>query len=322
MSTPPAESKVNNVYNADFADNADNVEATMVTKAVIPAGGYGTRFLPAAKAVPKELLPVLGRPVIDYVVSEAITAGCTEICIVLREGKESIQKLFEPDPALESRLSASNRIDDLDLVRSPGRGANIRYKYQPEARGLGDAVHQAKTFVGDDPFLVLLGDTILVPGAAAALVASFQTNQKSAVAVEPVPVELVSRYGIVAPADTSPDEPSNDATPTGPFRLSGLVEKPEPSSEPSRYAISARYLFTKALWPLLESIQPGKGGEIQFTDAMDELARFDGGAGGMYAVPIAGKRYDLGNPVDLVAAEIEFARQTLSDDELRRVGLL
>jgi UTP--glucose-1-phosphate uridylyltransferase len=255
----------------------------LVRKAVIPAGGFGTRFLPAAKAVPKELLPILGRPVIDYVVAEAIDAGCTEICIVLRHGKESIQRLFEPAPDLESRLSNPARSKDLDLVQKPGRGANIYYVYQPEAAGLGDAVLQARLFAGDDPFLVLAGDTILEPNAASHLVTAYEGSAGSAVAVEHVHDELVSRYGIVSPAVRIG---SDDATvQSEPFHVDHLVEKPAPEESPSNYAISARYLFTSAIWPLLAATGPGRGGEIQLTDAMDQLARADQPGGGMMAVP-------------------------------------
>ncbi len=285
-----------------------------VRKAVVPAAGLGTRFLPVAKAVPKELLPILGRPVVDFVVAEAIEAGCTDVCIVLGPGKEAIRRYFDVAPELEARLRAAGRTSELEATRRPGRGASIRYAYQSEPLGLGHALVCAKDFVGSDPFLFLLGDTILRPAFAPSLVAAFSELRTSLVAAERVDRDRVSRYGIC-----SPDESSR--TGRRPFRLAGLVEKPHPAEAPSDYAIAARYLFTDRIWRHLDEVSVGKGGEIQLTDAMDMLARDSSASGGIYAYPIGGKRYDLGNPIDFLAAEIEFAHAGLTAEELRRTGL-
>lgn len=302
-------------------NSAVSASLPKVRKAIIPAAGFGTRFLPVTKAVPKELLPVSGRPVIDFVVDEAIDAGVSDILIVLSRGKEAIQRYFDRAPELELRLESAGKHKELDLVRSPGRGANIYYVYQEYATGLGDAVARGRTFAGEDPFLVLLGDTILQPTAALDLVSAYQQTGGNCVAVEKVSLNMVSKYGIVKPGEIIPSE--------GVFPVAGLVEKPAPEATPSRYAIAARYLFTAHIWTALDGLCTGQGGELQLTDAMDKVARFQAGLSDhtiderhhdnetmpktsdspMYAVPIRGKRFDLGDPVGMLGATIELNRQ-------------
>jgi len=304
---------------------SETANLSSLRKAVIPAGGFGTRFLPVSKSVPKEMLPILGRPVIDFVVAEAVAAGCSDICIVLTSGKESIRRYFESAPNLEARLGANGKNRELDLVRGTNSGATIEFVDQGEPLGLGHAILAAREFTADEPFLVLLGDTILDPPASRDLVGFHRQTAMSSVSVEDVEESLVSRYGIVGPdAASHPDEvnPRNAVRGTDePFRLSSLVEKPSPETAPSLWAVAARYVFTPALWRHLERSDPAAGGEIDLTEAMDSLSRDARLGAGIYAVPIPGSRYDLGNPIDFLAAEIEIARRSLSDDVLNRLGL-
>lgn len=267
------------------------------------------------------MLPVLGRPVIDFVVAEAVDAGCTDICIVQTSGKDSIRRYFESAPNLEARLDADGKIHELELVRGTNRGASIEFVDQGEPLGLGHAMLSARDFAADEAFLVLLGDTILDPPVSRDLVGFHRQTESSSVSVQEVEESLVSRYGVVGPEATSDpgeiDQANAGQVSFEPFRLSNLVEKPSPEIAPSSWAVAARYLFTPALWRHLERSKPGFG----LTDAMDSLARDSRTGGGLYGVPIPGCRFDLGNPIDFLAAEIEIARRTLSDDVLDRLGL-
>lgn len=281
-----------------------------VSKAVIPAAGHGTRFLPVTKSIPKEMLPILGRPVIDYVVEEAVDAGCVDILIVLSRGKEAIRRYFDRSPELESQLELNRNFEALEKIRGIGAGAVISYVYQNKIVGLGDAVMTAREFCGDDPFLVLLGDTIISPHVASLMTKCFALRKTSLVGVEKIEMEYTTRYGMVDPC---PDSDIDDTTDrVGSFPLKGLVEKPARDEAPSPWAIAARYLFTPELWPGLEESSANGGGEIQLTEAIDKLARrYTPDAGGVRAVPIPGVRYDLGNPRDFLRAEIEIAKYIL-----------
>lgn len=271
-------------------------------KAVIPAAGFGTRFLPITKAVPKEMLPLGDRPVIHYVVEEAAAAGFDEVLLIISAGKESICKYFEPDPALEDYLLAKGKADALESVREATSLASISYALQPEMRGLGDAVRLARDFVGNDrSFAVLLGDTVMRRGSPLpAMVGAWENLRMPSVALEPCPPERVSRYGIAGGRQVA----------AGIFELDRLAEKPSRSEAPvltgegghalPPHAFAARYLFTPAIFDFLDATEPGLGGEIQLTDAMDALRRH----GGLLGVTWPGKRLDIGSPDGLIEAAV------------------
>ncbi len=271
-------------------------------KAVIPAAGLGTRFLPIAKAVPKEMLPLGDRPVIHHVVAEAAAAGFDEILVIISAGKESIRHYFEPDPALEGLLAAKGKTEALEAVRQATSLAKISYACQQEMRGLGDAVRLARAFIGSSSaFAVLLGDTVMGHSSPLpAMVAAWDQLKIPSVAIEPCPPERVSRYGIAGGRQISPDA----------FLLDRLAEKPPCDQAPrllSRegiplppHAFAARYLFTPDIFDLLDATSPGLGGEIQLTDAMDSLRS----QSGLLGVTWQGKRLDIGNPDGLIEAAL------------------
>ena len=269
-------------------------------KAIIPAAGLGTRFLPIAKAVPKEMLPLGNKPVIHHVVAEAAAAGFDEILIIVSRGKESIIQYFAPNPELEKHLETAGKLDALDAVRQVSAMARIEYTFQQEMRGLGDAVKLGREFVGSDPvFAVLLGDTVMRDSSPlGAMSAAFQSLHKPSVCLEPCAEERVSRYGVAGGREIG----------SGVFDLHELVEKPAPEFAPrltSRdggrlpfHAFAARYLFTPAIFDCLEKTTSGYAGEIQLTDAMEQLRRTTG----MLGVTWPGKRLDIGSPAGLIEA--------------------
>ncbi len=266
-----------------------------VTKAVIPAAGFGTRFLPFTRAVPKEMIPLVDKPVIQYVVEEASAAGITDILIVVSTGKEAIQEHFVPGGPLEERLEKTGKTAELESLRRIDSLARIHYVYQPELKGLGDAVAQAAGFTGNDPFAVLLGDTVLrgeTEPVCAQLCRAFERTGASVVALEEVPLEKVSRYGIAELA-------SSDGRL---HKLASLVEKPSPETAPSRLAIASRYVFTPGIFAELAVTRPGKGGEIQLTDAMKSLLKREP----MYGLQFEGRRYDIGNKLEFLKSTVEF----------------
>ena len=219
-------------------------------KAVIPAAGFGTRFLPFTKSVPKELIPIVDKPVIQYVVEEAVESGADEILIVISAGKEAICRHFNPEFELEQRLEASRKTALLEELRSIGRGASIHYVYQKELDGLGGALRYARSFVGNEPFAVLLGDNI-TSGERPVLLELldvFREKNASVVAVEEVPKELVYRYGVI-------DGVSQDRRL---YQLRDLVEKPEPAQAPSNLVIASRYIFTPGIFEELDRTPRGK----------------------------------------------------------------
>ena len=269
-------------------------------KAILPAAGFGTRFLPLAKAVPKEMLPLGNRPVIHFVVEEAVAAGFDEILIVLSRGKEAIPTYFTPNPDLERHLEQTGKARELAAVQALSRLGRIHYTYQPAMRGLGDAVRQAKEFVGHDPvFAVLLADTVMHGGSPLpAMLAAWQKHTQPSVALEPCPAEKVSRYGVAGGRQLEPDV----------FALSQLVEKPKPEVAPRLidaagatlpyHAFAARYLFTPGIFDSLDNTAAGYGGEVQLTDAMEQLR-----AGrGFLGVRWPGRRLDIGHPAGLLEA--------------------
>lgn len=269
----------------------------MIRKAVIPAAGFGTRFLPATKSQPKEMLPIVDTPTIQYVVQEAVDSGITDIVMVIGKGKRAIEEHFDRSFQLESQLVSQGKDAELELIRHISDMASIHFVWQKELLGLGDAVYCARHHVGDEPFVVLLGDTVVqsdVP-AARQLMDVFERYQESTVLLEEVDRSRVSRYGVI---DGSEIE-------DGLFLIKDLVEKPDIDEAPSNLAIASRYVLTPDIFEHLSSTRPGKGDEIQLTDAMRSLVSDKA----MYGLRLAGKRYDIGNKLGFLKTNIEFALQ-------------
>ncbi len=277
-------------------------------KAIIPAAGLGTRFLPIAKCVPKEMLPVGDRPVIHYVVDEAAAAGFDEILLILSRGKEMIAQYFTPHPELERHLERTGKTSALAAVRATSNFGTIHSIYQPEMRGLGDAIRLARSFVGqDEAFAVLLGDTIMHRSSPLpAMRAAWDQHHQSSVCLEPCPPERVSRYGVAGGHQLDSDT----------FQLSELIEKPTPEHVPTLtdasgknlppHAFAARYLFASSIFDDLDGTPPGHGGEIQLTDAMQTLRTRQG----LLGIRWPGQRLDIGNPAGLLEAAKAIAAET------------
>jgi UTP--glucose-1-phosphate uridylyltransferase len=267
-----------------------------IRKAVIPAAGFGTRMLPAAKAVPKEMLPVLDRPVIQYVVEEAAEAGIDDVLMVISRGKEAIEDHFDRAPELETRLKEGKKTSLLGSIDQLTSSVKIHSVRQPSQRGLGDAVLQARRHVGNEPFLCMLGDTVFGgEPPAMQLVQAFEELGTSIIGLEEVPAERVSRYGIVGGKQVR----------EGLIRIETLVEKPDAQSAPSRLAIAARYVLTPGIFAALDETTPGKGGEIQLTDAIRILTSREP----VHGVVLRGTRHDVGNPIDWLKTNLLFAHR-------------
>lgn len=266
-----------------------------VKKAVIPAAGLGTRFLPVTKSVPKELLPILDRPMLQYVVEEAAEGGVEEVIIVTAPGKEGIASYFQPSPALERRLSDNGEAALLDKVLQASRLARVSFVIQKEALGLGHAVLTAKEAVGNEPFVVILPDDIVyhTPGVVAQMAAVYDRTQAGVVAVEPMPWETVHNYGVV----------DAEAVGEGLHRVRGLVEKPPRELAPSNLSIVGRYILPPEIFACLERTPPGAKGEIQLTDGMLLMLENTD----LYAYEFQGIRYDGGTPLGLLRASLEYA---------------
>jgi UTP--glucose-1-phosphate uridylyltransferase len=266
-----------------------------IRKAIIPAAGFGTRMLPAAKAVPKELLPILDRPTIQYVVEEAVAAGIDDLLLITSRDKKALEDHFDRSPELEQRLKNNGKEALLASINSLIERVKVHSVRQPEQRGLGDAVYQAKRHVGDEPFLCLLGDTIFSAGKSPALqlVEAFNRLGTCVIGLEEVAPEKVERYGIVGGAVVA----------DGVFRLDTLIEKPSKESAPSRLAIAARYVLTPAIFSCLEQTSPGRGGEIQLTDALRLLLSREP----IHGVVLDARRHDIGNPLDWLKTNLLFA---------------
>jgi UTP--glucose-1-phosphate uridylyltransferase len=280
----------------------NNPAVRRVRKAVLPAAGLGTRFLPATKAQPKEMLVVVDKPQIQYVAEECVASGIEHIIIVTGKGKNSIEDHFDHAPTLERFLEEKGKQDQIDLVRSISDMVQVSYTRQKIPLGLGHAVLVAKDLVGDEPFAVLLGD-VLIPGknpATKQLIDVYNATGTGAIAVEEVPRDKTQLYGIVA----------GESAPLAPFaerllRIRDLVEKPKPAEAPSNLAITGRYVLPPAIFDCLERTQPGAGGEIQLTDALRILAK----EVGLWALIYEGISYDAGDKLGFLKATVELGLQ-------------
>ncbi|OIJ15414.1 UTP--glucose-1-phosphate uridylyltransferase [Anaerobacillus alkalilacustris] len=277
-----------------------------VRKAIIPAAGLGTRFLPATKAQPKEMLPIVDKPTIQYIVEEAIASGIEDIIIISGRSKRAIEDHFDKSYELEETLLKKGKMDLLQEVESISNMANIHYIRQKEALGLGHAISCAKSFIGDEPFAVLLGDDIVQSEKPCLkqLIDVFDRYHSSVVGVQSVADEDVSKYGIIAPKGQEIE--------AGVINVNSLVEKPKVENAPSNFAIMGRYVLRPEIFDVLESLPPGAGGEIQLTDAINQLNK----AQAVLAYDFKGIRYDVGDKFGFVKATLDFAlqRDDLKDD--------
>lgn len=279
----------------------------IIRKAVIPAAGFGTRFLPATKAQPKEMLPIVDKPTIQYIVEEAVESGIEDILIITSSQKRSIEDHFDKSYELEDVLRKQGKYDLLKIVEDVSNMVNIHYIRQKEAKGLGHAILCAKVFIKDEPFAILLGDDVVVnhdgEPALKQLINQFEKVEASVVGVQTVPREDVCKYGIVELSKTR--EPIGKLYP-----LSNMVEKPKIEDAPSQLAVLGRYVLTPEIFEMLETQEPGSGNEIQLTDAIKRLMRKQT----VYAYDFAGERYDVGDKFGFVKATIDFA---LDREDLR-----
>ncbi|CAH0416528.1 UTP--glucose-1-phosphate uridylyltransferase GalU [Periweissella fabaria] len=277
-----------------------------VKKAVIPAAGLGTRFLPATKALAKEMLPIVDKPTIQFIVEEARAAGIEDILIVDGKSKRSIEDHFDSNPELEAALEADGKLEKLQMVQET-TDINLYFIRQSKPRGLGDAVLQAKAFVGDEPFVVLLGDDMTrdeVP-LTKQLIDQYEKTGESTLAVVKVPHEETKKYGVIDPIEKVGDNL---------YQVRQFVEKPSPDKAPSDLAIIGRYLLTPEIFEELENTKPGKGDEIQLTDAIDSLNKRQH----VYAHEFTGRRYDIGSKIGFLETSIEFGLEhPETKDELR-----
>jgi len=268
-----------------------------IRKAVIPAAGYGTRFLPATKATPKEMLPLVDKPLIQYAVEEAAAAGCTDIIIVTGRGKTTMEDHFDRSPELEAALRAKGRTDLLNITCAVSAIARISYVRQPEALGLGHAVLMAKQMVGDEPFAVILPDDVVDAkgGCLAQMVGAFDETQATILGTEVVEGAAISMYGCL---DCTP-HPTNPRL----VAVNNLVEKPKAEEAPSNNAIIGRYILTPKIFEMIEQLTPGAGGELQLTDAIKALLQFEKAYGFHYE----GTRYDAGDKLGFLKATVDLA---------------
>ncbi|HCW04525.1 MAG TPA: UTP--glucose-1-phosphate uridylyltransferase [Clostridium sp.] len=273
-----------------------------VRKAVIPAAGLGTRFLPATKAQPKEMLPIVDKPTIQYIIEEAVASGIEEILIITGRNKRAIEDHFDKSVELEKELESSGKEELLQMAQEISNMANIYYIRQKEPKGLGHAINCAKTFVGREPFAVMLGDDVVdseVP-CLKQLIDCYDEYKTSILGVQPVLEEDVSKYGIIKGMHIE------DRV----YKVKDLVEKPKVEEAPSNIAILGRYIITPQIFDILSDTQPGKGGEIQLTDALRTLIKHEA----MYAYNFQGRRYDVGDKLGFLQAGVEFA---LKREDLR-----
>ncbi|WP_285765457.1 UTP--glucose-1-phosphate uridylyltransferase GalU [Peribacillus sp. SI8-4] len=272
-----------------------------VKKAIIPAAGLGTRFLPATKAMPKEMLPIVDKPTIQYIIEEAVASGIEDIIIVTGKGKRAIEDHFDNAFELEHNLMEKNKFELLEKVQAPSK-VDIHYIRQKEPKGLGHAVWCARKFIGNEPFAVLLGDDIVQAETPCLmqLINEYDKTLSSIIAVQAVPAEETHRYGIVEPGKQYGQR----------YEVNNFVEKPARGSAPSNLAIMGRYIFNPEIFMFLEKQELGAGGEIQLTDAIQKLNEIQR----VFAYNFEGKRYDVGEKVGFIQTTIEFA---LKEDNLK-----
>lgn len=273
---------------------------TRIKKAVIPAAGFGTRFLPATKATPKEMLPIVDKPTIQYIVEEALASGIEEILIISGHAKRAIEDHFDSAPVLERELEEKGKDDLLAIIRETA-DINVHYIRQKKMRGLGDAILCAKSFMAGEPFAVLLGDDVVYADATKGqqpalrqLIDIYDTYGGSVLGCQQVVPEKVSSYGIVAGKEIAGSKL---------LKVSDMIEKPELSEAPSNIAVLGRYIISPTIFELLEHTAPGKGGEVQLTDALKQLALVEP----VWAYCFEGKRYDVGDKLGFLKATVEFA---------------
>lgn len=276
----------------------------LIRKAVIPAAGMGTRFLPATKAMPKEMLPVVDEPAIQYVVEEAAAAGLTEIVMVTGRNKRALEDHFDRAAELEDMLEKKGRLDLLAAVRESTKIAHMHYVRQADPRGLGDAVLTAAAFVGDEPFAVLLGDDLIDPRdpILPAMIAVHKHFGGSVLALMEVPVSDISHYGAAAIAPITSIPGFENVV-----HVTGVLEKPSIESAPSNFAVLGRYLLTPDIFEVLQDTKPGRGGEIQLTDAIQELTQRTKKGGPVHGVIFKGRRYDTGDKLGYLQAVVRLA---------------
>lgn len=274
-----------------------------IKKAIIPAAGLGTRFLPATKAQPKEMLPIVDKPTIQYIIEEAVASGIEDIIIVSGRGKRAIEDHFDKSYELEETLNKKEKWDILDEVQSISELANIHYIRQKEPKGLGHAIYCARRFIGNEPFAVMLGDDIVTSDTPCLgqLIERYNKYEASVIGVQEVLDQDVSKYGIIDPRGLLND---------GMIKVHSLVEKPKLGENPSNFAVMGRYILTPEIFNILETLPPGAGGEIQLTDALVLLNEIQA----VYAYQFEGTRYDVGDKFGFIKATIDFA---LNRDDLK-----
>ncbi|GAA3638993.1 UTP--glucose-1-phosphate uridylyltransferase GalU [Lactobacillus hamsteri] len=280
-----------------------------VRKAVIPAAGLGTRFLPATKAMPKEMLPIVDKPTIQFIVEEAKKSGIEDILIVTGKSKRSIEDHFDANPELEQDLAATGKDELLKLTQDiTDLGVNLYFTRQPHPAGLGDAIYRARSFVADEPFVVMLGDDLMddkIP-LTKQLMNDYEKTHASTIAVMKVPHEEVSKYGVIAPEGKIDDKLYN---------VKKFVEKPAVKDAPSDFAIIGRYLLTPEIFDILENQKPGRGGEIQLTDAIDTMNKTQR----VFAHVFDGQRHDVGNKEGYLETSIQYGlKHPQTRDALRK----
>lgn len=268
-----------------------------VRKAIIPAAGFGTRFLPFSKAVPKELIPLVDKPVLQYVLEEALASGIEEVLMIISDGKESIRHFLEPACGLEERLAAKNRLGELAGVRELMEKLKISYVFQPELNGLGGAVACARDFAGGEPFAILNGDTVMQSSSDIPVLRQladvYEAHPGVVIALEEVPMERVKSYGVVGGPKIAPHI----------VKVEKMVEKPAPEEAPSNLAIAARYIYTPEIFDCIARTAPGKSGEIQLPDATVKM--LDAGIP-VHGCIFAGSRYDIGDKLSFLKSTVEF----------------
>jgi UTP--glucose-1-phosphate uridylyltransferase len=290
-------------------------------KVVIPVAGLGTRFLPMTKAMPKEMLPIVDKPAIQYVVEEAAHAGLNDVLMITGRGKAALENHFDRHPALEQLLNAKNQTALLNSALHPSTIADIHYLRQGEPLGLGHAVLQARAHVGNSPFAVLLGDDLIEPGLPALpeMLHLQQLLGGSVIALQEVPAEEIHKYGCAAVTPVAGMKTHSSGVAPEVLKVDALVEKPAPGTAPSNLAIIGRYVLSPAVFEVLENQPAGRGGEIQLTDALQTLSQMDPKqGGGVHAIVYRGRRYDTGDKLSYLKTVVEFAadREDLGQDFL------